>query len=344
MTVASPPLLRVEHLTVGVTDPLDGSEVNVVRDVSFELGRGQIVALVGESGSGKTVLMRSLLGITDATPGVVAGKATAFTEQGEASLAPRRFFRRRALPSVRRGWAGYVFQHPREALDPFQTVGRQVADSVAIARPRASKAERAERAEQWLAQVALPRPGKVAGLHPHELSGGMAQRVAIAVALATEPRLLVADEPTTGLDWSVRRDVLDLLGKLQDEEGMTLLLITHDFSVVRHLADRVLVLYRGRLMEDGPRGAFFEPGPGEHPYSRELQARVLALEEGRPPPPSIRAPSGPLGASCPYVGRCARMAVADQPDQERCYTELPELTPFGDDHRVACLLAKREGR
>ena len=168
----------------------------------------------------------------------------------------------------------------------------------------------------------------------------MRQRVMISIALACGPTLLFADEPTTGLDWSVRRDVLDLLGRLARDQGLTLLLITHDFAVVRHLADRVLVLYRGRLVEDGPRSAFFEPGPGEHPYSRELQARVTALEEGLPPPPSIRAPSGLVGTSCPYVHRCARMAVAGEPHQERCYRELPELAPYAPKHRVACHLSR----
>lgn len=334
------PLISVQNLTVEVTDPVDRREVVVVDDVSFDLGRGQIVALVGESGSGKTVMMRAVLGITGARPGVVEGRATAYTEAGEVALAPRPPHRSRALPGLRPGWAGYVFQHPFEALDPYQTVGRQVSDSVKVARPRATRAELHERALHWLAQVALPDPASVATLHPHELSGGMAQRVAIAVALATEPRLLVADEPTTGLDWSVRREVLDLLARLQVEQGLTLLLITHDFSVVRHLADRVLVLYRGRLVEDGPRAAFFEPGPGEHPYSRELQARVSALEEGRPPPPSLRAPAGGDRASCPYVHRCARMAVAHEALQERCYSNVPGLELFGDEHRVACFLSR----
>ncbi len=334
------PLLSVHNLTVGVTDPLDRREVLVVDDASFNLSRGQVVALVGESGSGKTVMMRAILGITGALPGVLRGRVTAHTESGDVELAPRPPYRRRALPGLRPGWAGYVFQHPFEALDPYQTVGRQVSDSVKIARPRATPAERHDRALYWLKQVALSDPRAVATLHPHELSGGMAQRVAIAVALATEPRLLVADEPTTGLDWSVRREVLDLLARLQAEQGLTLLLITHDFSVVRHLADRVLVLYRGRLVEDGPRAAFFEPGPGEHPYSRELQARVNALEEGRPPPPSLHAPAGGERASCPYVHRCARMAVAHDELRERCYSGVPELEVFGEDHRAACFLSR----
>jgi ABC-type dipeptide/oligopeptide/nickel transport system ATPase component len=338
--MSTPPLVRIDRLTVGVTDPIDRRSVTVVKDVSFELGRGEIVALVGESGSGKTVMMRALLGITDARPGVTEGKAVAFTDEGEVPLAPGTTTRGRALPRVRPGWAGYVFQHPFEALDPFQTVGRQVADSVGVARPRATRAERDQAAIHWLSQVALPNPATVAGLHPHELSGGMAQRVAIAVALATEPRLLVADEPTTGLDWSVRREVLDLLGRLAREQGVTLLLITHDFAVVRHLADRVLVLYRGRLVEDGPRAAYFEPGPGEHPYARELQARVSALEEGLPPPPSIRAPSGAPGQSCPYVHRCARMAVAPESMQEACYSEVPPLVMREPGHRVACHLSR----
>ena len=330
-------LVQVTGLSVAVTDPLLGVPVVVVDEVSFSLGRGEVVALVGESGSGKTVLSRALLGIGPASPGVVEGRAVALTDDGERPLAPRRRGRR-ALPELRPGWASYVFQHPQESLDPLQTVGRQVEASVAVAHPKASRAERRERAERWLASVALDDPAAVARLHPHELSGGMAQRVAIAVALATEPRLLVADEPTTGLDWSVRRAVLDLLLRLQAEQGLTLLLVTHDFSVVKHMADRVLVLYAGRVVEDGPRSAFFgDDVQGEHPYSRELQARVRALQEGRPPPPSLRGPSGPYGASCAYARRCARLAAGPEELQIRCWSELPELEPFeAQDHLVAC--------
>ncbi len=327
-------LLEVRDLRVQVTDPVTGAPVEVVSRCNFALPRGAVVALVGESGSGKTIMMRSLLGISDAWPGVVGGQAQVLPEGGAPVplLGPSR--RRRALPGLRGGWAAYVFQHPREALDPYQTVGRQVSDSVRIAHPGCRGAELADRVREWLRAVALPDPDEVAQLHPHELSGGMAQRVAIAVALATEPELLVADEPTTGLDWSVRREVLDLLMRLQRERGMTLLLITHDFAVVRHIADRVLVLFRGRLIEDGPRSAYFDPGPGRHPYSRELQERVRALEEGAVPPEIVVDPE--LAAGCAYRHRCGARRAGTEALQALCATLDPSLLDIEPAHRVAC--------
>ena len=326
-------LLTVDDLTVEVTDPGTGAAKAVLHACSFALARGEVVALVGESGSGKTIMMRTLLGITDAWPGPTAGSATVTPADGPpvALLGPPA--RRRALPGLRPGWAGYVFQHPFEALDPFQTVGRQVGDSVRAAHPDLGAAARATKVLEWLSAVALPDPEGVARLHPHELSGGMAQRVAIAVALGTEPELLVADEPTTGLDWSVRREVLDLLVRLQRQRGLTLLLITHDFAVVRHIADRVLVLFQGRLVEDGPRAGFFDPGPGRHPYTGELQERVLALEEGRAPP-EIPAGAAPT-RGCRFRHRCPR--PASDPDlAQRCAHHEPPLTAIGEGHRAAC--------
>jgi ABC-type dipeptide/oligopeptide/nickel transport system ATPase component len=327
-------LLEVRELRVEVTDPVTGAPVEVVRGCSFDLARGEVVALVGESGSGKTIMLRSLLGISDAWPGVVNGTARVLPEGGAPVplLGVRQ--RRRALPGLRGGWAAYVFQHPREALDPFQTVGRQVGDSVRIAHPALQGAGLAEKVHEWLAAVVLPDPAAVAQLHPHELSGGMAQRVAIAVALATEPELLVADEPTTGLDWSVRREVLDLLVRLQEDRGMTLLLITHDFAVVRHIADRVLVLFRGELVEDGPRSVFFEPGPGHHPYARELQERVRALEDGRAPPEIVVVAE--QAAGCAYRHRCSVQRGDDQALRTRCESSSPALKITEPEHRAAC--------
>ncbi len=327
-------LLEVEDLTVQVTDPVSGAPVEVVRSCSFELPRGEVVALVGESGSGKTIMLRTVLGISDAWPGVVGGTARVLPKGGEPVPLLGARQRRRALPGLRGGWAAYVFQHPREALDPFQTVGRQVGDSVRIVHPGLKGPDLAGKVEEWLTAVALPDPAAVAQLHPHELSGGMAQRVAIAVALATEPELLVADEPTTGLDWSVRREVLDLLIRLQGSRGMTLLLITHDFAVVRHIADRVLVLFRGQLVEDGPRSVFFEPGPGRHPYARELQERVRALRDGRPPPEIVVDTEQSTG--CAYRHRCAVRRAGDEALKARCQSSSPALESTEPGHRAAC--------
>ena len=315
-------LLEVRSWTV---DSVRARErVPVVRSIDFDLRRGEVCCVVGESGSGKTVLWRSLLGISRAGLAVSRGTAVLHTEAGPCELRGGR--------GPRAGWAGYVFQHPRESLDPFRTVGSQVAESIALAGRSPTPAD----VEARLAEVQLKDPASVAALHPHELSGGMAQRVAIAVALAAEPALLVADEPTTGLDWSVRREVVDLLGRLAADHGTTLVLISHDFAVVRRLASRVIVLYRGERMEDGPRGAFFEPGPGLHPYTRELQERARALSEGRPPPVVPEGEASDVG--CRYAHRCARLH-GDVPEGllGRCRTEAPDDRRPAVAHGVQCL-------
>ncbi len=325
-------ILRAEDVWVRVTPRGASAPVAVVRGASFEVERGSQTCIVGESGSGKTILMRSILGISSARPGVTGGQAW-FTPQGaeqsRAVLEPAGRRRRRPLRRLRRGWAGYVFQHPHEALDPFRSVGAQVLDSVRVARPGAPREEQRRQARDWLDAVRLSDPEGVARLHPHELSGGMAQRVAIAVALGTEPEFLVADEPTTGLDWSVRREIVELLGSLCRERGMTLVLISHDFAVVERMAERVLVMYRGELLEDGPREAFF-PGPGRHPYTEELQARVHELETGegtdRDPPP----PTPPSEDGCRYAHRCPHVT-------DDCRAATPPDRRITPDHRARCL-------
>ncbi len=315
-------LLEVRDWTVESVRP-DG-RVPVVRGLDFDLRRGEVTCVVGESGSGKTVLWRSLLGISRAGLAQTAGTATLHTADGAMYVEGGR--------GPRPGWAGYVFQHPRASLDPLRTVGSQVAESVALTGGTPTPDDVHGR----LAEVQLRDPASVAQLHPHELSGGMAQRVAIAVALAAEPELLVADEPTTGLDWSVRRDVVDLLGTLAAEHGTTLVLISHDFAVVRRLAQRVIVLYRGERMEDGPRKAFFEPGPGLHPYTRELQIRARALAHGEPPPVLHEGEATDVG--CRYAHRCA-LLHEDAPEglARRCRTEDPEDRRPAVNHGVLCL-------
>lgn len=341
----SDPILFTRDLWVRVQDTGGrGSPIAVVRGANLELQRGAVTCLVGESGSGKTVLMRALLGISGARPGVTAGTAWARPDGAEFPVplvGPRKRWGGRALPSLRPGWAGYVFQHPSHSLDPLLRVSEQVGASVMIAHSGLTPSAVQRRVLAWLERVHLPNPEAVAQLYPHELSGGMAQRVAIAIALATEPDLLVADEPTTGLDWSVRRDIVDLLDELCRARGMSLLLISHDFQVVEHIADQLYIMFRGELVEDGPRSAFFEPGPGAHPYTRELQARSKALEEGSSPPRLHVAeqPTG-AGAGCCYAHRCPWIREPS-PERsslgERCRTVRPPDFRPTSDHRVRCI-------
>ena len=325
-------LLRVENLWVAVPAAAGGARA-VVRDCSFTVPRGEVTCIVGESGSGKTVLVRSLLGISEIRPGVTRGQAWAAVGEHEVPLLPAcRSRSGRALPQLRPGWAGYVFQHPGESLDPLQPVGRQLRWALHSA-PQAGSS-----VASLLADVGLD--ADVARRWPHELSGGMAQRVAVALALATEPELLVADEPTTGLDWSLRRDIVDLLKGLCQRRAMTLLLISHDFAVVEHAADRVLVMFQGDLVEHGPRRAFFEEGPGRHPYTADLQARVEALADGLEvePPRGSGAPAA--GGGCRYAERCVLATGAGASElAERCRTTAPMPSPVEAGHDVACHLA-----
>ena len=267
-------LLEVEDLTVQVTDPVSGAPVEVVRSCSFELPRGEVVALVGESGSGKTIMLRTVLGISDAWPGVVGGTARVLPKGGEPVPLLGARQRRRALPGLRGGWAAYVFQHPREALDPFQTVGRQVGDSVRIVHPGLKGPDLAGKVEEWLTAVALPDPAAVAQLHPHELSGGMAQRVMIAASLARGARLLFADEPTTGLDTTVKARIVELFSELRRTESLAMVVISHDLGVVASLADRVVVMKAGDVLETQPVAAVTRRDPSLHEYTKRLIGAV----------------------------------------------------------------------
>jgi peptide/nickel transport system permease protein len=327
-----------------VTHPLSvsGLEVTVrgrplLRGIDFTVEDGGLVGLVGESGSGKTVLLRTLLGISPLPAPDVRGVVRYGPRRGSiVEVAAASLGRRGLPPSLGRGWASYVFQHPMEALDPFRTVGELLTAAV-----RAGEGSRGPEARRrglhWLEAVRLPNPEALLRVHPHELSGGMAQRVTIAAALATRPRLLIADEPTTGLDWGVRRDIVDLLGELCQAEGMAMVLVAHDLSVIRHLCDRVLVLYQGVLVEDAPRDEIFHPGPGLHPYTRALQEAVARLHEGhaRPsgavPPPS----TSHSAAGCPFAPSCA-LRAADPQLSRPCVDVLPPMRSRPGPHLVRC--------
>jgi len=272
----SRPILEVSELCVRAMVPgARGDSIEVVRNATFALERGQICGLLGATGCGKTVLVRTLLGISGARPGRVSGDATLWLQDAEAKVS---LFQPGAAAKLRPGWAGYVFQDPVAALDPLRRVLDQVTDSVAIRHRDVTRGERRERALEWLNQVRLDDPTRVGQLYPYELSGGMAQRVCVAVALATEPELLVADEPTVGLDWSLRREMVELLGEQCGQHGMTLLLISHDIQVVQHLSEHVLLMEDGEIVKQGPYNLVFPP-PASHTYTGELEVWADTLDD-----------------------------------------------------------------
>ena len=334
----APALLRVRDLTVTFT--AEGERLRVLDRVSFEVPKGRTVALVGESGSGKTMTALSVLRLLPALGAIEGG---AIELGGEDLLA----LSEREMRGVRGGKVAMVFQEPMTSLNPVYTVGAQIVEAIRLHR-RASRAEARRQAEAWLRKVGLAEPERRFDSYPHELSGGMRQRVMIAMALAPGPSLLIADEPTTALDMTTQAQILELLGALRAELGMSLLLIAHDLALVSEIADEIVVLYGGVVVERGPaRQVLAAPS---HPYTRALLRslpptgagafRVRGQRGRRLPtlagaPPDLRAP--PPG--CRFQDRC--------PDVfDRCRAEAPELLPVGASgggaQQARCFLATPE--
>ncbi len=324
----SEPVLAVRDLCTWFETP-EGT-ARAVDGVSFELARGETLALVGESGSGKTLTALSILGLVP-PPGRIV--------RGSVRLAGRELvgLPRRALERVRGREVGMVFQEPLSALNPVFPVGEQVAEVLRAHRLADARGAR-ERAQALLAEVGLPDARERARLYPHQLSGGQRQRVVIAMAMACEPAVLLADEPTTALDVTIQAQVLELIAALQRRSGTALLLITHDLGVVAQAAERVCVLYAGRVVESADTIALFERP--RHPYTlgllRSLPRRVRAGERlaalPGAVPPATRWPAG-----CRFHPRCALA-------RPRCALEEPPLRALeGGARAAACHYAEEVG-
>jgi peptide/nickel transport system permease protein len=306
------PLLSVRDLTVSFPQPGAG-RVTVVQHVSFDVGRGEILGLVGESGSGKSVTAMSLLGLVP-DPGRVTAAAVRLDGRELTGLTFDE------LRGVRGGEIGVVFQEPIASLNPAYTVGDQVAE-VLREHEGLGRAGARARVVELFEQVGIPDPESRLGAYPHQFSGGMAQRVMIAMALACRPRLLVADEPTTALDVTVQGQVLDLLLELRDRIGTSILLITHDLGVVADVADRVAVMYAGQLVECGPTEEVFRRP--SHPYTEGLLASLPrnVRRTGRLPSiPGVVPPPDAWPDGCHFADRCAHA----RPD---CSAGPVELAP-----------------
>ena len=269
------PLLEVRGLTVSFARADGGPAAPAVRGVSFTVGPGETLAVVGESGSGKSVTALALTRLLPAPPARYDGGGQVLLDgYGDLLRLPERDLRR-----VRGAAVGYVFQDPATSLNPVFTVRHQLGEALALHRPDVPRAGRDAAIVRALADVGLTEPARRLGAYPHELSGGMAQRVMIAMALLARPRLLVADEPTTALDVTVQRQIMDLLRDLQRRRGMSVLLITHNFGILRGVADRVAVMLRGRLVEEGATDAILRAP--RHPYTRALIGCVPRLGQHR---------------------------------------------------------------
>jgi len=312
---------QLRGLTAAV--PGEKGPVRLVEDVSLCVQAGETLAVVGESGSGKTVTFTSALGLLPKPGRVIAGEALL---EGVDLLR----LRPEALRRMRGARIGMVFQDPLTGLNPVFRVGDQIVE-VLRAHLSIGRREARQRAVELLARVQIPDPGRRVDDYPHQFSGGMRQRVLIAMAISLGPRVLIADEPTTALDVTVQAQVLDLLGDLRDAEGMAMVLITHDLGVVARQADRVAVMYAGRVVETGTVAEVFSAP--RHPYTISLFRSIpdieapaglmLAAIAGSPPDPA-RRPTG-----CAFAPRCFAMT-----EQAGCRTERPMLRGAG--HAAAC--------
>ena len=325
----APPLLEVKNLKVSFRT--EDGVVKAVDDVSFTIGEGEVVGIVGESGSGKSVSMLSVLRlITD--PNARFEGEVLYKGRNLMSLSEKE------MRAVRGAEIAMIFQDPMTSLNPVHKVGWQIEEQLR-AHERLTGAEARDRAIELLRAVGIPRPELRVDDHPHQFSGGMRQRVMIAMALSCSPDLLIADEPTTALDVTIQAQILELLKNLRQEFGSAVALITHDLGVVADIADRVLVMYAGRIVEAGEKNAiFYDP---QHPYTWALLGSIARLDRPKPrrltairgqPPSLLRLPEG-----CSFGPRCPHRF-------SRCSEDPALVDKVGGGHLDACHLPVDEKR
>lgn len=326
------PLLSVRDLTV--TFPTRHGPVRAVDALAFDVPKGRTLGIVGESGSGKSVTSLAVMGLH-----------TGAEVTGSVSLAGRELvgLPERELNRLRGRRMAMIFQDPLSSLHPYYTVGEQIAEHHRV-HFRSGRSAARRRAVEALAEVGIPEPRRRAGEYPHQFSGGMRQRVMIAMALACEPDLLIADEPTTALDVTVQAQILELIARLQEERGLAVIMITHDLGVVARVAHDVLVMYGGRAVEQAPVDELF--AAPAHPYTRALLDSLPRLDDGDDAPlraipgspPSLLTPA----PGCAFAPRCPRSAAGAAEERSRCATERPVLAgPAG--HPAACHFPAYEG-
>ena len=318
------PLLKVDHLVTSF-DTKKGS-VNAVDGVSFEVEAGRILGIVGESGCGKSVTSLSIMRLLPEHSGKISGGSIKFDGRELTSLGEKEMLK------IRGNQIAMIFQDPMTSLDPVMTIGRQLEETV-LAHEKVSRKEARRRALDILAQVNIPMPEYRIREYPHQLSGGMRQRVMIAMGLICHPKLLIADEPTTALDVTIQAQILELMKELQKKTHMGIIFITHNLGVVAEICDKVSVMYAGKIVEQGPvDDIFYQPG---HPYTvgllrsmprvdAESYERLIPIEGT--PVDMLNPPEG-----CPFAPRCEHA-------MKICLQKMPPYVELGEGHRSACWL------
>jgi peptide/nickel transport system ATP-binding protein len=330
--VSMPELLDARGLTVEL--PTQSGWVRPVNDVSFSLDEGETLGLVGESGSGKTMLALALMGLE---PPGARRTGEAWLQLRPSSADASNNHRANLIAAAAGGMRALrgreiamIFQEPMTALNPVMRVGQQIAEAIRVHEPHLDATGVARRISEALERAAVPEPALRARQFPHQLSGGLRQRAMIAMALAAGPRLLIADEPTTALDVTVQKQILELLARLRRELGLALLFITHDLGVVAQVADRLAVMYAGRIVEEGPAAEVLRAP--RHPYTEGLLRAAPRLQrEKLTPIPGVVPRLDALPPGCAFAPRCPYR-------RDECDAAVPDLRQASPSHRARCIL------
>ena len=328
-------VLEVKDLSISFLNG-SGKKVPTVSNVSFALKRGEILAIVGESGCGKSITCMSLSKLLPCPPAYLSGDISLVRRDGSVSSILE--LTKPELRKIRGGEIAYIFQEPSVSLNPVFRVGTQIEEVLSLHRPEIT--DRKEAVVSLLEKVGIPSPAERAKAYPHELSGGMQQRVMIAMALASNPSILVADEPTTALDVTIQAQILDLLKQLREEQKMSVILVTHNLGIVSEMADRVCVMYAGKLIEIASVEELMNHPA--HPYTEALLKAVPVLGGQKKKlstiPGTVPIPSE-FPAGCRFCDRCPVFA---ETKNELCRTTAPSLKETGNGHFCACHFPARE--
>lgn len=324
-------VLRIRDLEVGFN--IDGDYYNAVNGVSFEVGRGKTIGIVGESGCGKSVLAHSILGLLPKKNSKIRNGEIIYKEKEITKIKSKH------LNKIRGKEIGIVLQEPMTSLNPLLTIGEQIREVIILHR-KMRKKEAMKEVVEILKKVGISRPEKIVKEYPHQLSGGMRQRIVIAIAIACSPEVLIADEPTTALDVTIQAQILDLLKNIQKETNMSLLIISHDLGVIADMCDEVIVMYAGEIVEKGDIKDLFE-NP-KHPYTQKLLKSIPKLDEKKEYLDSIEGIVPPITEmkqrGCRFSERCHKAT-------DICMNVNPKLIKLNLNHEVSCLLygEKKEG-
>ncbi|WP_088036718.1 ABC transporter ATP-binding protein [Evansella clarkii] len=330
------PVLEINNLQTHFFT--DRGEIPAVDDVSFSINAGEVLGIVGESGCGKSVTSLSVMGLVPNPPGKIVGGEILFRRQeGRDKAEDLVKVSRKRLRAIRGDQIAMIFQEPMTSLDPLFTIGHQIIEAVRNHRKVTKKQARAK-AVEMLKLVGIPRAEEIVDEYPHQLSGGMRQRVMIAIAMSCDPEVLIADEPTTALDVTIQAQILELMKDLNRKKGTAIMMITHDLGVVAEICDRVVVMYAGKIVEEGDVRTILKSP--KHPYTQGLirslpkmsnrDSRLYSIPGNVPKPGSIKQ-------GCRFAARCPEVF-------DRCTQESPELLNLGEGHGCRCFLYEKEGK